>query len=178
MWDKASKLLSMDKGITAAPSDDKRARMVFSFSSKTPHFVRSRSNGQYVCDTSCIQWNSAKICSHTLAVAEINDELEEFLLWYTTSGVSPNITVLGMEGLPKGHAGQKGGLKRSRSATNPEHLVTITHSSASSKCGPSGVNIGASTSQMNYHVMLPSTCLLYTSPSPRDQRGSRMPSSA
>ena len=24
----------------------------------------------------------------------------------------------------------------------------------------------------------PSTCLLYTSPSPRDQRGSRMPSSA
>ena len=26
--------------------------------------------------------------------------------------------------------------------------------------------------------MLPSVCLLYTSPSPRDQRGSRMPSSA
>ena len=26
--------------------------------------------------------------------------------------------------------------------------------------------------------MAPSTCLLYTSPSPRDQRGSRMPSSA
>ena len=25
---------------------------------------------------------------------------------------------------------------------------------------------------------IPSTCLLYTSPSPRDQRGSRMPSSA
>ena len=29
--------------------------------------------------------------------------------WYTSSGVSPNITVLGMEGLPKEHAGQKGG---------------------------------------------------------------------
>ena len=28
-----------------------------------------------------------------------------------------------------------------------------------------------------YHVW-PSICLLYTSPSPRDQRGSRMPSSA
>ena len=128
-------MLSMDNGITAAPSDDKRARMALSFSSKTPHFVSSRSNGQYVCDTSCIQWNSAKMCSHTLAVAEINDELEEFLLWYTTSGVSPNITVLGMEGLPKGHAEQKGGRpkrKRFRSATNPEQLVTITHSSASS----------------------------------------------
>ena len=32
----------------------------------------------------------------------------------------------------------------------------------------------------NYHVMPPffMSCLLYTSPSPRDQRGSRMPSSA
>ena len=34
----------------------------------------------------------------------------------------------------------------------------------------------------NYNFSLPvivlSTCLLYTSPSPRDQRGSRMPSSA
>ena len=27
-------------------------------------------------------------------------------------------------------------------------------------------------------IVLPKTCLLYTSPSPRDQRGSRMPSSA
>ena len=27
-------------------------------------------------------------------------------------------------------------------------------------------------------MLLPLTCLLYTSPSPRDQRGSRMPSSA
>ena len=27
-------------------------------------------------------------------------------------------------------------------------------------------------------VIIPETCLLYTSPSPRDQRGSRMPSSA
>ena len=29
-----------------------------------------------------------------------------------------------------------------------------------------------------YYMFAPWTCLLYTSPSPRDQRGSRMPSSA
>ena len=29
-----------------------------------------------------------------------------------------------------------------------------------------------------YNMMIPYICLLYTSPSPRDQRGSRMPSSA
>ena len=105
MWEKASKLLTMDNGITAAPSNDKKARMASSFSGKTPHFVSSRSGGQYVCDSTCIQWNSAKICSHTLAVAEANGELKQFLQWYSTSGVSPNITVLGMEGLPKGRAG-------------------------------------------------------------------------
>ena len=31
---------------------------------------------------------------------------------------------------------------------------------------------------LDEYVGLPETCLLYTSPSPRDQRGSRMPSSA
>ena len=30
----------------------------------------------------------------------------------------------------------------------------------------------------NWDALLPNVCLLYTSPSPRDQRGSRMPSSA
>ena len=33
-------------------------------------------------------------------------------------------------------------------------------------------------SEVTYKNDKPSTCLLYTSPSPRDQRGSRMPSSA
>ena len=33
-------------------------------------------------------------------------------------------------------------------------------------------------SSLNQQIYLPYTCLLYTSPSPRDQRGSRMPSSA
>ena len=35
-----------------------------------------------------------------------------------------------------------------------------------------------STRNGNHHIRTPETCLLYTSPSPRDQRGSRMPSSA
>ena len=153
-------LLTMGNGITAAPGDDKRARMAFSYSSKSPHYVSSRSCGQYVCDSTCIQWNSAKICSHTLAVAETNGELKQFLQWYTTSGVSPNITTLAMEGLPKGRAGQKGGRskrKRMRSDARPEHLVAVTHCNAASECGPSGVNNEASTSQINYNVLLPSS---------------------
>lgn len=152
MWDKASKLLSMSNGITAAPGEDKRARMVSSFSGKTPHFVSSRSRGQFVCDPTCIQWNSANICSHTLAVAETNGELEQFLQWYTTSGGTPNITVLGMEGLPKGRAGQKGGRakrKRCRNNAQPEHLLTITQCGTSSGCGQNAVSIGESTTQVS-----------------------------
>ena len=38
--------------------------------------------------------------------------------------------------------------------------------------------IDSGTSQKIHHVMASSTCLLYTSPSPRDKRQSRMPSSA
>ena len=158
MWDKAGKLLSMSNGITAAPCEDQKARMALSFSTKVPHFVSSRPNGRYVCDSSCIQWKSANICSHTLAVAECNGELKQFVEWYTSSGVSPNITVLGMEGLPKGRAGQKGGRPkktRSRSVTKPEQLMTITHSCAFSECGPSGVNIGASTNPVHYNVTVP-----------------------
>lgn len=41
MWEKACKLLTMSNGITAALGDDEKARMVSSFSGKTPHFVSS-----------------------------------------------------------------------------------------------------------------------------------------
>ena len=40
------------------------------------------------------------------------------------------------------------------------------------------VAAGASNRQIGQDLMLSEACLLYTSPSPRDQRGSRMPSSA
>ena len=44
-----------------------------------------------------------------------------------------------------------------RSDARPEHLVTVTHCNAASECGPSGVNNEASTSQINYNVLLPSS---------------------
>ena len=42
-----------------------------------------------------------------------------------------------------------------------------------------GANIAPVDSEVHLAIAAaPTTCLLYTSPSPRDQRGSRMPSSA
>ena len=48
--------------------------------------------------------------------------------------------------------------------------VTITHKL--------GGNFTVMTLQGMYRIAARDACLLYTSPSPRDQRGSRMPSSA
>ena len=40
------------------------------------------------------------------------------------------------------------------------------------------LNLNFSIAHVNYNLRGNDSCLLYTSPSPRDQRGSRMPSSA
>ena len=45
------------------------------------------------------QWVSAKISSHTVAVAALNASLEEFLQWYKSSATTPNVTKLAMIGM-------------------------------------------------------------------------------
>lgn len=45
MWNKASKLLSMENAIAAAPGNDSKSRMVISHSQDTPHHIRSHSMG-------------------------------------------------------------------------------------------------------------------------------------
>ena len=115
IWSKAEEYLESDHEIVPAPGSDLRAKMVSSRSSSTPHFVRPLSSGQYVCDSNCLQWKSAQICSHIIAVAEKNSELHSFLEWYNTTKQQPNITTLAVHGLPAGR-GRKGGIpKRQRS---------------------------------------------------------------
>ena len=119
MWDKASELLSTKNSITPAPGNDYNARMVVSRSQDVPHHIRCHSDGQYLCDNHCPQWMSSQVCSHTLAVAEQNNELLKFLEWYVKHGKGPNLLSLALSGLPKGRA-QKGGRpkrQRARSST-------------------------------------------------------------
>ena len=135
MWNKASELLSTQNAIMPAPGNDFKARMVLSRSQDMPHHVRCHTDGQYLCDSNCPQWMSSQICSHTIAAAEQNQELLEFLEWYVKLGQAPNLSSLALSGLPKGR-GQKGGRakrQRSRSTTpGPDNyslrpgLVSIT----------------------------------------------------
>ena len=58
----------------------------------------------------------------------------------------------------------------SNSLSNLSNLVTIPNNVLQGDLSLAGINSG--------RLLVNTTCLLYTSPSPRDQRGSRMPSSA
>ena len=119
MWNKASELLSTENVITPAPGNDTKVRMVLSRSQVVPHHIHDCFDGQHLCDNNCPQWMSNQICSHTIAVAEQNSELLKFLEWYVKLGQGPNLSFLGLSGLPKGR-GQKGGRpkrQRARSTT-------------------------------------------------------------
>ena len=63
-----------------------------------------------------------------------------------------------------------------------EAIVTTINEDGSTNISPMGPTVTADLSQFVLRPFDTSTtfanCLLYTSPSPRDQRGSRMPSSA
>ena len=114
MWDKANEYIKSKVDVVAAPGSDHKAKMVTSRSGSFPHFVQVVAPGHYICDKNCLQWTSSQICSHTLAAAETNGELQLFLRWYTSSDVQPNVTQLAMATLPKGR-GRKGGIpKRKR----------------------------------------------------------------
>ena len=94
-------------------------------------------------------------------------EMSQYRAYFVPSGVDPL-------GLDKGLVGVQVGRKaitlppgNGGSATYGwygalDHVVPVLHFTVSGSLDSSGCN----------------TCLLYTSPSPRDQRGSRMPSSA
>ncbi len=83
---------------------------VLSKSQDTPHFVRSGSDGQYICDRNCPQWMFSQICSHTVTTAEINHDLMSSLEWYmyVKSSHVPKYSLIALSGFSHGR-GQKGG---------------------------------------------------------------------
>ena len=161
MWEKAEKLINMERGLQHAASSDNSAWSVQSFSSPVPHFVTSKESGQFMCDPQCPQWASLKICSHTLAVAEKMGQLSPFLHWYTTAYQQVNVTSVGMLNMPKGR-GQKGGVpkrKRARkSAPEPKQITSRpSPTTSTSSVGPSTStphmesNVGPFSDILNYY---------------------------
>ena len=125
IWAKALEYVTSSTDVVPAPGGDSKAKMVSSRSNNSPHYVRALTSGQYVCDSSCLQWKSSQICAHTVAVSESNSDLQSFLDWYIASKQQPNYTSLATHGLPAGR-GRKGGVpKRQRSKAQPRTQVTV-----------------------------------------------------
>jgi len=81
--------------------------MVVSHSGQWPHLVIPGKGGQFKCDEHCLNYKSLGICSHTVAVAHVNNQLNKFLLWFQKTKRRPNITSLSTHSMPPGR-GKKG----------------------------------------------------------------------
>ena len=79
IWRKAMELISDSNAIAPAPGQTEGSRMVLSYSGKTPHLVTSLKGGGFTCDANCPNWKSIAFCSHSVAVAEINEKLPQFI---------------------------------------------------------------------------------------------------
>ena len=75
IWEKAKQLITTEGAIALAPGQDPQARMVLSYSGKAPHMVTPKKGGGFSCDSSCPNWKALGVCSHSVAVAEINGQL-------------------------------------------------------------------------------------------------------
>ena len=81
----------------------------FQVTTSSPHVVTtSKVNPtRYTCDKQCVGWRAHNICAHCIAAAEDNNELQDFLTWFTASkGKKGNLTDAVYHGTYK-HAGLK-----------------------------------------------------------------------
>ena len=139
IWGKAESLVSDDSLVVAVPGSSKSYhRMVASSSSECPHLVTTpaKFTGQFKCDSKCTMYATYKICSHTVAAAEVSGKLIEFLEWHIKQKSSPNLTNLSLAGIPKG-AGEKGGVpkntrKRRRASVPATKKAVVDRLNASS----------------------------------------------
>ena len=79
IWKKATALLNTSHAVSLAPGHPDEARMVMSSSGQRPHLVLPCKNRCFKCDSDCLNFKSLGICSHTVATAELNNQLKEFV---------------------------------------------------------------------------------------------------
>ncbi len=119
IWQKAEELLNSSGSITEAPGNSAQSRMVLSRSGLRPHLVVPCKGGRFKCDSDCANFKSLGICSHSVAVAEVNKQLSEFLVSFKKTKKRPNFTQLALHGMPagRGKKGSQASRKRKQSVT-------------------------------------------------------------
>ena len=69
-----------------------KSRIVCSDLGLQPRSVLAVGSHSYKCDSSCMHFKSHKICSHTLATASDNKDLQEFVNGYISKNILHNMT--------------------------------------------------------------------------------------
>ena len=108
IWRKATGLISDTNAVVPDPGQSKEAQKVLGYSVKTLHLVTPTKGGGYNCDENCSKWKSIAFCSHTVAVAHINDKLPQFVA-NLQKKKTPNLTQLFTFNMPRGQ-GRNGGI--------------------------------------------------------------------
>lgn len=123
MWDKAVQFVCSPGKMSPAPGCAPSSRIVASHRFKDrPHLVtKGKANGEYRCEKSCPHWNGMKICSHTIATAESNGELKNFLAWHKCkrSNKPINLSAVVHTDMPL-NPGRKGGVPVTSRRTAPK----------------------------------------------------------
>ena len=78
IFSKAEKLVLGTNSICPSPGSV-NAKLVESKSGSRLHFVTVKAKHKYSCDSDCAMFKCAKICSHTIACAYLDDQLRLFL---------------------------------------------------------------------------------------------------
>ena len=112
MFAKAEKLVRAPEGTSICLSPgSSTSRLVVSKSGQRPHFVQKKTAGKFCCDSDCPMWRCSKLCSHTIACAFQDGNLQEFIS-HTTGQLS--FYALAKSGTSD-KAGKKPGKKRKAS---------------------------------------------------------------
>ena len=100
MWVKVSNLLATENAITIAPGLS-CSRMVYIVSNpRKPHLVMFFKSGKVTCD--CHNYSCKTICAHTLATAEKENMLDNFIKWFKKEDRDVNLWALSRSsGVPK-----------------------------------------------------------------------------
>ena len=130
----ASSLLKLEENIAVAPGSDGKLFFVLnSFHKATPHQVSISGNQwQYVCDSNCIKWVTHKICPHTVAVAEHQHKLQNFLDWFNAKCRPPKYTALANFNMPasRGKKATKATSKRKGGDPNKQRSILERYTEA------------------------------------------------
>ena len=129
LFDKAANLVSTSGSVVPKPGASDESFMVVGVSNKV-HSVSPGKGGSLSCDRSCVN-HSTKICEHTLAVAQLNGTLPEFVAWDKRSKRGLNISSMAAAGGPKSAGRKPSKRKRSNAKTQPvlQQIDLLQHKS-------------------------------------------------